>query len=261
MSARALERLHRQQRAAKRRRIRSATLGWVLAALVLVAGVAVLADRLMDPTVFRIRQVSFVGHFDHLKPEALQKAAASAIDANYFAIDLTAVERAVEALPWVQRAEVRRVWPDRLRITVREQHLVARWGNDAWLNDQGRVVNVAAKGMPGALRLAGPAGTGEEVLARARKWARRLDGAGLALKALTLDDRRAWSAVVAVPGSGPVFSVALGRDNVEGRFKRFTEAMGALPKNKVSQIDHVDARYPNGIALRLKQPTDSKDPA
>jgi cell division protein FtsQ len=259
VSPRALERLHKQRRAV-RRRIQSATAGWILAALVLLAGIGVLADRLMDPTVFRIREVTFKGRFHHLTQDALKRAVAGAVDANYFAIDLTAVERAVESLDWVQHAQVRRVWPDGLRITVKEQHLVARWGNDAWLNDQGRVVKVAA-GDPDALRLSGPDGTGRDVLRRARSWAPRLEAAGLELKALTLNDRRAWYAVVAGRGAGPVFSVALGKDNVPERFNRFIEAMRALPKAKESLIDHVDARYPNGIALRLKQATESKDSA
>lgn len=257
MSPRALERLHKRRRAVKRRRIQAATLGWIMAGLVLLASVGVLADRLMDPAVFPIRELSFEGRFKHLKPEVLRRTAEKAIDANYFGIDLMHVERAIESLDWVKRAQVRRVWPDGLRIAVEEQHLVARWDTDAWLNDSGQVVRVSTVDEPQLLRLSGPEGTAGQVLQRARSWSPRLEEVGLELKALMLNDRLAWYAVVARSGTASVFSVALGRDGVPERFKRFVEAFRALPAEKVSLIDHVDARYPNGIALRLKQPVNS----
>lgn len=261
MNQRALERLHKRRRALKRRRIQAATLGWIMAALVLLAAAGVLADRLMDPAAFPIREVSFEGHFKHLKPAVLRRTVMKAVNANYFGIDLEHVERAVESLDWVRRAQVRRVWPDGLHITVEEQHLVARWNTDAWLNDNGQVVKVATADEPQLLRLSGPEGTAREVLQRARRWSPRLERVGLVLKALMLNDRLAWYAVVARSDSQSVFSVALGRDGVPDRFTRFVEAFRALPADKVSLIDHVDARYPNGIALRLKQPVNSKDSA
>lgn len=261
MSARALEKLHKRRRAAKRRRIQSATLGWVLVTLVLLAGAGVLADRLMDPTAFPIRQLSFEGRFDHLEPDALRRTAADAIDGNYFGVDLEKVEHAVESLDWVERAQVRRVWPDGLRITVEEQRLVARWGTDAWLNDKGQVVKVATVDQPDVLRLSGPDGSAGRVLERAREWSPRLAEAGLDLKALMLNDRRAWYVVLARHDAALVFSVALGRDGVGERFQRFIEAFRALPEDKIELIDHIDARYPNGIALRLKRAMDSKDSA
>lgn len=257
MTARALEKLHRRRKAVKRRRIRRATAGWAVAGLVLLAGVGLLADRLMDPASFPIRELTFEGEFEHLEPEALRAAVAEAVDANYFAIDLERVERAAESLDWVQRARVRRVWPDGLRVTVAEHRLVARWGNNAWLNDRGEVVAMSAPDQSALLRLSGPEGSADRVLERAHQWAPGLKAAGLELKALTLNERRAWYAVLARAQSGAIFSVALGRDGVRQRFERFVEAYRSLPADKTARIDHVDARYPNGIAVRLKQAMNS----
>lgn len=253
-STRALEQLHKRRRAAKRRRIRSATLGWTMAGLVLLAGAGLLADRLLDPTAFPIRELTIEGKFNHLQPEGLRAKVTESVDANYFAIDLDTVERAAESIDWVQQAHIRRVWPDGLHIKVDEHRLVARWGNNAWLNDRGEVVEISKADQAELLRLAGPDGSADQVLRRARAWARSLKDAGLELKALTLNERRAWYAVVARRQTGAIFSVALGRDGVPRRFDRFVEAYRALPGDKASLIDHVDARYPNGVALRLKHP-------
>jgi len=257
MSARALEKLHRRRRAAKRRKIRRATLGWATAGLIGLALIGVMADRLMDPASFPIRELAFEGEFRHLDKEALRERVAAAVDGNYFGVDLKDIERAAESLDWVQRARVRRVWPDGLRVHVEEHRLVARWGSKAWLNDQGEVVEMSAPEQTRLLRLAGPEGSAASVLERARQWDGILAEAGLELKALTLNDRRAWYAVMARSRSGEIFSVALGRDGVPLRFERFVKAYRALPDEKILRIDHVDARYPNGIALRLKQEMNS----
>ncbi|MBS1269122.1 MAG: Cell division protein FtsQ [Gammaproteobacteria bacterium] len=259
MNARAQERLHGRRRAAKQQRIQRATLGWAMAALILLAGGGLLADRLMDPAAFAIRELSFEGEFNHLEPGTLRRRVEQTVDANYFAIDLETIERAAESLDWVQRARVRRIWPDGLHIAVREHRLIARWGNDAWLNDEGEVVRVSVSRQAEELRLAGPNGHAEKVLRQAREWSAGLGGVGLELKALTLNERRAWYAVVSSPETGTLFSVALGRDGVGGRFRRFVKAFRALPGEKLQRIGHVDARYPNGIALRLKPSMNSED--
>jgi cell division protein FtsQ len=224
-----------------------------MAGLILVAGLGVLADRLMDPAAFPIQELSVEGEFRQLEPETVRETVAGAVDGNYFGVELRRVERAAESIDWVREARVRRVWPDGLRVSVREHRLIARWGNHAWLNDHGEVVELESVERPDLLRLAGPEDTAGQVFARAREWARRLDPAGLELRALTLNERRAWYAVMARVENGEIFSLALGRDDVESRFTRFVGAYRALPEDKVAAIDHVDARYPNGIALRLKQ--------
>lgn len=258
---RALARLHRQRRTAQRQRFQRATLGWVLAGLMLLASGGLLADRLMDPAAFPIRELTYEGEFKRLDPEALLRTVEQAVDANYFGVDLKAIERAAESLDWVQRARVRRIWPDGLHVVVDEHRLVARWGTEAWLNDRGEVVEIAAPGQEEVLRLSGPADSAARVLARAREWGPVLGEAGLVLKALTLNERRAWYVVVAQNGGAPVFSIALGRDRVAERFERFVEAFRALPDDKAARIDHVDARYPNGVALRLKQSVNTDESA
>src|ERR1051325_9443404 len=56
------------------------------------------------------------------------KAAARAhIRGNFFAVSPAEVRAGLEALPWVRRASVRRVWPDRLEVTLEEHVAFARW--------------------------------------------------------------------------------------------------------------------------------------
>jgi len=59
--------------------------------------------------------------------------------AGFIHVDTEAVRREVEALPWVARATVVRLWPDRLRIVVKEQRAVALWGQDGLVSPDGRI--------------------------------------------------------------------------------------------------------------------------
>ena len=53
---------------------------------------------------------------------------------GFFAVDLEAAQTAVAHLPWVERAEVRKRWPDVLEVQVIEHMPFARWGADRLLS-------------------------------------------------------------------------------------------------------------------------------
>src|SRR6185503_6524119 len=55
------------------------------------------------------------------------------------AFGLDQLRIAVEALVWVDRARVQRVWPDRIGIEIVEQQAAARWGDDGLLNTRGEL--------------------------------------------------------------------------------------------------------------------------
>lgn len=98
-------------------------------ALLLVTTVGL--DVLLRPDTFPVRRVSLEGEFRHVSRDLLGEAVAEAAHGNFYTLDLEAVRRAAEAIPWVHRATVRRRWPDGVEIAIREHELVARWNSDA----------------------------------------------------------------------------------------------------------------------------------
>ena len=75
----------------------------------------------------------------------LLRQAAARVSGNFFTVDLNAVRHHFEALPWVRRATARRIWPDRLVVTLEEHLPVAQWGESRLINTYGEVfsANVA----------------------------------------------------------------------------------------------------------------------
>ena len=58
---------------------------------------------------------------------------------GFFAGRLSDAQKAVEKLPWVERAEVRKRWPDVMEIRIVEHKPFARWGQDRLLSEHGRL--------------------------------------------------------------------------------------------------------------------------
>ena len=89
-------------------------------------------------------------------------------DGGFVSADLDRLRSAVEALAWVDRARVRRLWPDRIRIEIVEQQAAARWGEDGLLNTRGELFATRraprAAGAAAARRPDGHGGAGRAAL-------------------------------------------------------------------------------------------------
>ena len=212
----------------------------------LAAGVA----WALDPANLPLRDVQVAGDFRHLDRAVLQARLTPFLDAGFFGIDVAAVQRSVQDMPWVDRVSVRRVWPDRLVVQVQEQRAVARWGESAYLNPRGEVFEparpIAESGLP---RLDGPAGRGRQVLAAYRRMSDILAGLRLGIDELRQDPRRAWHLRL----SNGV-AVELGRARPQQRLARFVAVYPALLVSGQAGITAVDLRYSNGFAVRRASP-------
>ncbi len=75
--------------------------------------------------------------------QTIRANAAPRLAGNFFTIDLQQGRAAFESVPWVRRAVVRRVWPDRLAVHLEEHRAGALWvpddGNDKLVNSFGEV--------------------------------------------------------------------------------------------------------------------------
>jgi cell division protein FtsQ len=164
-------------------------------------------------------------------------------------VDLAAVRRAVEQLPWVDSATVERQWPRALNIRVTEQVAAARWGANGLLNTRGELFISEARHIPPELpRLSGPHGSEGEVARRYLAAQGQLIEAGMRLTAVRLDARGAWEFDL---DSG--ITVRLGRRQIDERFARFVAAGVGQIATHASDIGYIDMRYTNGFAIGWRQ--------
>jgi cell division protein FtsQ len=192
-----------------------------------------------------VHVISMDGPFQRVSPGQIEKAVAPYLASGFMSADLDAIERAVEALPWVDHARVQRRWPNSLHVTVVEQTAAARWGDAGLLNTRGELFDRAAAHVPSELpRLSGPEGSETAVAQRYLAAAARMSEAGLRIAALRLDERGAWEIDL---DSG--VTVRLGRQDVDERLDRFIRAAAPAIAHHTSDVSYVDMRYSNGFSI------------
>lgn len=202
-------------------------------------------DYLLRADTFPVRNVSFEGDFKRIQQRSLAEAVAERASGNFFSLDLEAVRKSAEAVPWVHRVTVRRRWPDGVHIQFTEQQLVARWGESAWVNGDGELVELRGQAGPeGLLRLSGPPGTQAEVLAQWRRLEPVAHAHALGVARLRLTPRYTWEIELS---NG--LRLLAGRGAPHDHFARFLEVYRQAMAGREAHIGHVDLRYTNGFAV------------
>jgi cell division protein FtsQ len=192
-----------------------------------------------------VRVISMDGSFQRVSPVQIEKAVAPFTQAGFMSASLDDIQRAVEALPWVEHARIQRRWPNSLRVTVMEQTAAARWGESGLLNTRGELFVRSAAHVPAELpRLSGPEGTESQVAQRYLSIQGRILDAGMRVAALRLDARGAWELDL---DSG--VTVRLGRRDVDERIDRFIRTASPVISHRLNEIGYVDMRYANGFAI------------
>ena len=152
-------------------------------------------------------------------------------------------------LPWVEHAEVRKLWPDVLEVRIVEHRPFARWGKDRLLSEQGRLFAV-----PQALEdaplpeLDGPDGQAAEVVELYNDSRALFAPVGVDVRRLAMDARGSWSLAL---DNGT--EVIVGRDDARSRLGRFVRVLPQLTRTQVP-IVRADLRYTNGFTLSWGTP-------
>jgi cell division protein FtsQ len=197
-----------------------------------------------------VRVISMDGSFQRVSPGQIEKAVATYAHAGFMSANLGDIQRAVEALPWVDHARIARRWPNSLHIAVTEQTAAARWGESGLLNTRGELFVRAAAHVPAELpRLNGPEGSEAQVAQRYLSAQGRMLEAGMRIAALRLDERGAWEMDL---DSG--VTVRLGRREVDERIERFIRTASQVIAHRMTEINYVDMRYSNGFAIGWRNP-------
>lgn len=195
-----------------------------------------------------ITHIQVTGNLHGIDRHSLETELQPFLGRSYFATDLTRVKSYVEAQPWVESAAVSRVWPDGLTVDVVEQQPVAYWNGSSLINGHGEVFTPTNPQVAGNLpHLTGPQGRGADVLSMAQTLSHSLAAQGLTLAGLSLEERGSWTLQL---GNG--IQVVLGKDPVDARFNRFLTVYRQELASRADQVERIDARYANGVAVQWK---------
>ncbi|MGR9072231.1 MAG: cell division protein FtsQ/DivIB [Gammaproteobacteria bacterium] len=223
---------------------------WLLAA-VFVAGLMTeggddIREFFID--LLPVRYVRVGGVFQYIEKDEIKKALLPVVSTGFISADIQEIRDSVESMAWVDRAEVKRIWPDTLDIRIYEQRPAARWGSDALLNERGERFNPARlEGFEELPLIWGPEGKQKSLFKLAKQMNRELGAQDFLLAELNVSERRSWRITL---GNG--MAMQLGRKEPLTRFQRFLRVAPVLGKGKVEKIEKMDMRYPNGFTVTWK---------
>ena len=211
------------------------------------------------PTLLPIRTVRLMSAPERVVPSEVLALVKSGVQGNFMTVDINRLRLSLEALPWVKSVSIRREFPDGLLLQIEEHQAVARWNDDALVNQQGEVFVAETKQqLP---RFIGIDGSSVEVLDEYKAFSGQLAVLNLQVSQIALSARHAWQLHLS---NGTVLE--LGREALQERMARFVAyqmAEGSKPKAEESKAGDsgrklaaqgssvVDMRYRNGFAVRV----------
>ena len=229
-------------------------------AVMMVIGVLVwLGQR----PVFALKQIQIepvAGQtLKHVNKAIVKQQVLQTVQGNFFSVRLEDVKRGFESMPWVRHANVRRVWPNGLIVSIEEQKPFGTWGgpdSHVLINSHGETFAGRVSEVSDDIRLIdfhGPDESGKEVISLYEKANNWFKPWGAQVVGLALTERYAWHIKLS---NG--MKVEFGRDEensdktlTEERVARLFKYWPQVQEKWSNRIDAVDLRYANGFAVHL----------
>jgi cell division protein FtsQ len=214
------------------------------AALTVLAAAGVVLYRYLDAP---LRVVAVDGDIRHLHRAEIEDLVSHHLDGGFLTLDMRALQRGLEAHPWIARVHARREWPNGLYLHIDEEAPIARWRADEFLNSRGEVLpGVSADDFKELPELVGPEDSETDVMTAYRTLAARLAGADLRIERFVRDDEGLG---LRIAGGTELI---LGRVDTDARLERFLVLWRKGLAARRDELARVDARYRNGVTVRWR---------
>jgi len=215
---------------------------------------------------FNFRAIQVEGDVSRNSVASLRANALPRLHGSFLSMNLKDGRAAFEAVPWVRHAQLQRVWPMRLKVSLEEHRAAAYWeartdGADsateataerALVNSFGEVFqanlgDVEDEDLP---VLAGPAHAAGSMLQMWRALSPAAEKLGESIDRLDLSGRGSWRVTL---GSGAVIELGRGSEtDVVDRFGRFARSISQVTATYHSPLLSADLRHADGYAVRLR---------
>lgn len=196
-----------------------------------------------------ITNIHLEGHQPASVQEAMRERLSEYQNEGFFDVDLATMQASLEEIPWVRNVSVNRQWPDALVVSADTWQPVAKWGEDQWLDNTGRIfsldlVHTGALNLP---ELKGAEEDAVEIFRMNQQIDQWLQSRSMRLTKLSKLSSGDWQ--VEINGG---IKVRLKSQQVFEGLQDFVKIDTQIAGQQ-ENVDYIDMRYPNGAAIRWKQ--------
>lgn len=245
----------------------------LLTLIALIVSVWFFIDWLYKTENFPIKKVELVNKLENQESGELQAIASRAINGGFFSLDVDLFRaELLSKLPWVEAVTVRKIWPNKLLVTITEHKPVVRWNssikdeneNSRLLSENGvifqpRLNSFQVERFNKMALFFGPNMSEKKVFEKCVQLNENLkklkDASGLynsTVKQCGMNERRSW---ILTLDSGVI--IKLGKENIVQSLSQYITAFTTQLKQYYEQVETVDLRFSNGFSVKWKEKTDA----
>ena len=204
-----------------------------------------------------LKKIIIRGDFIHHSASSFRINIIPNIKGNFFTINLNTTRLALESLPWIRNATVKRVFPNQIEIYLQEHKPVAIWGS----RDDFKMINVDGVIFDSGMeddesdklpQFTGPVGQSNLMLSMYLKLNTILTPLKVKLKKIELSSRGSWTAMLE---GGAQLELGRGSsDVILERMKQFAGTLSIVTTNfnkNITALQYADLRHVNGYALKI----------
>ncbi len=221
---------------------------WVFAVSLVLLPVFAVLNGWIGGSRWPMRHLVVTGEFRQVSDGRVRNVVLPYVQRGFFAVDLPAIRASLAALPWVQKVEVRKRWPDRLEVALVEFRPMARWGEARMLSERGDIFPAPPGAHERLPLFEGPDNRASELMAFHSQARPMFLAVGLQVRRVRLTPRGSWNLLLSDDTE-----VEVGRGEPELRLARFARLMPRLEDGN-GRIARADLRYTNGFALVWRAP-------
>lgn len=191
-----------------------------------------------------VQVVRVSGDLSEPERAAVKAAVQQRLDGGLLGMKLDDVVANVTALSWPREVRARRIWPGIVDVAVTKDPVVARWGGGGVLNSSGEVVDSAGPPDTSLPLIRCVNANGARAMQIFQMLGQVLSDTPLKIAQIEEDALGEWQ----VTFTNDV-TVALGHEELLERVERFYRVYRKVIESRLDQVDHIDARYRNGVAV------------
>jgi cell division protein FtsQ len=198
--------------------------------------------------VLPIRSIQLTGSFENLDQREVESTLQGYIGQGFFSLDSHHLQQTLKAKSWTDSVSVRRIWPDKLRVTITEKKPVARWDDEHLLSDSARVFAAHSADFGYLPLVHADNHRPDWVFQQFQKLQAQFNRVDERVVALQVDSRGALD-VKLING----LQIKLGRDDIDHKIDRLVNIYQQQILPRREQIERIDLRYSNGFAVAWKK--------
>ena len=201
----------------------------------------------MEP-ILPIRSIQLAGTFEHLDQQEIESTLQVYLGQGFFSLNIHQLQEDLHARPWTESVSVRRIWPDRISVTIVEKKPVARWDGGHLLSDKARVYRADTRGFAQLPQVYAANHQPAWVLSQFYRLKARFNSVNEQMVSLRVDNRGALEVELIND-----LTIKLGRDDIGRKIERLIGVYDSQIRSRRNQIRRLDLRYNNGFAVAWKK--------